>query len=304
VGYQLRPPASEDLAGVADVVVADELADSGHVTLGEDFVRREWTEPGFEPDHDGWVVVDPAGSIVGYAHVRRSDPDLVQSWGVVHPQHRGRGVGSALFQQIDQRATTLLTDVPAGRFRHAINAKDGEAAQILRAHGLRPVRHFWHMQIDLPGSVESGPSPAGISIVGVLPPDDLPVVHALLGEAFVDHWGDFPGPYDRWLQEETSNPGYDPNLWLLAKDGARPVGVLIATLGDDRGWVEYLAVAASHRGRGIAAALLRRSFASFAAQGVSRALVSVDAENATGATGVYERVGMHTVKSWDMWERP
>ena len=30
--------------------------------------------------------------------------------------------------------------------------------------------------------------------------------------------------------------------------------------------------------------------------------MSVDANNATKATAVYERVGMRVVKAWDMWE--
>ena len=37
--------------------------------------------------------------------------------------------------------------------------------------------------------------------------------------------------------------------------------------------------------------------------GLTRAMVNVDAENVTGATGVYERVGMRVVGRWDMWER-
>jgi hypothetical protein len=41
----------------------------------------------------------------------------------------------------------------------------------------------------------------------------------------------------------------------------------------------------------------------FAERGLGRALVSVDARNPTGATGVYERAGMRIVKRWDLWER-
>ena len=82
-----------------------------------------------------------------------------------------------------------------------------------------------------------------------------------------------------------------------------PVGVLTASAAGDRGWVDYLAVSASHRGRGIGAALLRRSFGMFAERDIRRVLVSVDAQNPTGATGVYERVGMRIVNAWDQWER-
>jgi GNAT superfamily N-acetyltransferase len=68
---------------------------------------------------------------------------------------------------------------------------------------------------------------------------------------------------------------YDPTLWLLARDGVVPVGVLTASAAGDRGWVDYLAVSASHRGRGMGAALLRRSFAMFADRDIRRVLVSV-----------------------------
>jgi hypothetical protein len=37
----------------------------------------------------------------------------------------------------------------------------------------------------------------------------------------------------------------------------------------------------------------------FAGRGLLRALLSVDAENSTGATRLYERVGMRVVNRWD-----
>ena len=63
-------------------------------------------------------------------------------------------------------------------------------------------------------------------------------------------------------------PSYDPTLWLLARDGGSPVGALTASAGDDVGWVDWLAVLGSHRGRGIGSALLRRAFATFAERGL------------------------------------
>ena len=98
-------------------------------------------------------------------------------------------------------------------------------------------------------------------------------------------------------------PTFDPTLWLLARADGMPAGVLTGSPGEDGGSVDYLAVRAAFRGRGIAAALLRRSFAMFADRGFDRVLVSVDAENVAGATRVYERAGMRTVWRWDLWER-
>jgi ribosomal protein S18 acetylase RimI-like enzyme len=203
----------------------------------------------------------------------------------------------------EERASRLLAALPSGRFRHAINAGDHAAAAMLLVRGLRPVRHFWQMQIDLTGPFEPGPAPEGAEITGIASPGDLAAVHGVLDDAFADHWGHRTEPFDRWAEEQTGSPSYDPALWLLTKAGHRPVGALTGHVWEDRGWVDYLGVLAPSRGRGVGVALLRRSFATFAGRGVGRVILNVDAENSTGATALYERVGMRVINRWDVWER-
>jgi mycothiol synthase len=299
--YRLRAPTVDDLASVVDALAADELDDAGQVVLGEDFVRSEWDRAGFDLAADAWAAIDLGGAVVGYAQAQVEGGN-VESWGTVDPAHRGRGIGSALVGRIDARAGELLTTLPDGRFRHSVNARDDAAATILAARGLRQVRHFWHMRIDLDGPIEPGPDPDGIELRAFDPDTDLRAVHAILDEAFAEDPGHQPEPFERWVEEDTAD--YDPTLWLVAVDHARPVGVITASGFEDRGWVDYLAVLEDVRGRGVGAALLRRTFAAFAARGTPVAFVSVDAENVTGATALYERVGMRVVKRWDRWERP
>ena len=141
-----------------------------------------------------------------------------------------------------------MAGLPSVRFRHAINAGDHAAAGMLLARGLRPVRHFWHMQIDLTGPFTPGQAPEGIEITGIESPDDLPAIHAVIDEAFADHWGHHPEPFDRWAEEQTGSPSYDPTLWLLATEGGQPVGALTANVWGDRGWVDHLGVLASSPG--------------------------------------------------------
>ena len=299
-GYELRAPTLADLDAVADVFIADDLDDAGEVVLDADFIRTVWTRADFDLDTCAWVIVDAEGTIVAYAHVVLDAPDIAGSWGLVHPEYRGRGLGSSLLDLIERRAAELLAGLPTSRLRHSIDAGDGAAAAMLRARGIRPIRHFWHMGIDLEGSVEPAEAPEGIEIGGLETPEDLPVVHAVLAAAFAEDWGYHPEPFDRWAEEYASDPTYDPTLWLLAKDAEVPVGALAA---GDNGWVGEIGILSSHRGRGIAAALLRRSFATFAERGVGRVMLNVDAENPTGATALYERVGMRVIKRWDLWER-
>ena len=302
VGYRLRAPTHADIDPAAEVLEADQLDDVGEVVLDANFLRNRWLRPSFDLERNAWIVEDDVGAVVAFGQAAREE-NVVESLGTVHPGHRGRGIGSALLDRIEARATELLAGVPAARFRHSVNASDDAAAAMLRARGLRPVRHFWHMEIDLVAPLQVESSPDGIRIGEIDDPDDLPEVHGVLTEAFADHWGNYPEPYDQWVDEETGGPGYDPWLWLGATEDGRMLGTLTGNLWGDRGWVGYLGVRRSGRGRGIGAALLREAFARFAARGAHKAVLNVDAENTTGATALYERVGMRVVNRWDLWER-
>jgi GNAT superfamily N-acetyltransferase len=269
-GYELRAPTTAELDAVADVLVADDLDEAGQAVLGADFLREDWNRAGFDLATDAWVVVDGVGTIVAYGRALREGPDVVESWGVVHPEHRGRGIGSAVLDRVEERTSRLLAERSSARFRHVINSGDRAAAAMLEGRGLRPIRHFWHMQIDLVGPVEPGLAPEGIEIAGIELSHDLPAVHAVLTEAFADEWEHHPEPFDRWADEQTSSPSHDPTLWLLARAEGEPAGALTANVWGDRGWVREIGVLAPHRGRGIGEALLRDSFAVLAGRGLIR----------------------------------
>jgi ribosomal protein S18 acetylase RimI-like enzyme len=70
-----------------------------------------------------------------------------------------------------------------------------------------------------------------------------------------------------------------------------------------RGWVGTLGVLRAYRRRGLGEALLRHSFAEFWRRGVRRVVLGVDSQSLTGATRLYERVGMRAVRQWDSFEK-
>ena len=300
---RIRVPGADpgDLDAVAAVLIADDLDDAGEVVLDADFLLTGWNRSDFDLATDAWVIVDGADSIVAVRPGHAPGPGRRILGDRASRAPRAR-LGSPLLDRIEERADHCW---PVFRILgSATRSTPGTGRRIdAPTRGLHPVRHFWHMGIDLDGTVDPGRVPDKIEIGGIEPATDLPAVHAVLAEAFSEDWGYHPDPFDRWAEDYASGPNYDPTLWLVARDRAAMVGALTASISGDHAWVGEIGVLATHRGRGIAGALLRRSFATFAARGVRRVMLAVDAENPTGATALYEREGMRVIKRWDLWER-
>jgi ribosomal protein S18 acetylase RimI-like enzyme len=68
---------------------------------------------------------------------------------------------------------------------------------------------------------------------------------------------------------------------------------------DGRGWVKDLVVRADERGRGLAKALLHSGLRAYAARGVERVGLKVDAQNPTGARELYARLGFVVDPTFD-----
>ena len=302
--YFFRAAAADDLAAVAAVFAADDIDDVGEVVLDADFIGSAWSRSGFDLATDAWVVVDDAGTIVAYAHAMRDGPDVVDSWGLVHPAYRGQGLGPVLLDRIEERAGQLL----AGVLRREVPSVGQRRATAPWRRCSKREDFAWSDTSGTWASTSRDRSTRVAHPTGSRSPtsihfEDLPAMHAVLIEAFADDWGYHPDPFEEWAQDYAGSPNYDPTMWLLARDGADPVAGLVAQVYGDRGWVSEIGVLKSHRGRGIADALLRRSFEMFSERGFGRVMLNVDAENPTGATALYERVGMRIIKRWDLWER-
>ena len=110
-------------------------------------------------------------------------------------------------------------------------------------------------------------------------------------------------PFDRWAEEHTTGAATTrPSGSWRGTEVSRSVPSPRAPVTMSAGSTTWRSLArigdaASDR------RLLRRAFAMFADRGLERVRLNVDAENVTGATAVYERVGMRVVNRWDLWER-
>ena len=299
-GYRLRPPEVEEASDIYLLTEACDAALGVPPSLSEDLIRQFWTRPRFVLDTDAWVV-ELERSAVGYAEVWEMDPTRLSAFAVVHPDHTGRGIGSALAMLVEGRSGQM-TPGDARLFTAAITL-DEAAARLLEARGYDWARRFWHMEVELGRASEASIPPPAIELRRLDPNRDLPAAHRILEEAFEDHWDYSPTSFEEFLDRSVRQDDFDPALWILAFDAGEPVGVLSGGAHTDRGWVYDLGVLRSHRGRGIATALLRESFAEFERRNLPHVRLNVDSDNLTGAVSLYERVGMRVVTSYDLWAR-
>jgi mycothiol synthase len=300
----MRSATLDDIPAVVEVAGDCDLADIGELDTDEDWIRDEWVRPRFDPATNAWVVTEPGGESIAFAYTWDEEPHaLFDSFGYVHPAHRGRGVGTALVLAVERRVLGDLAEVPPGSALRILQSFDADAsgardpdasgARILfEALGYSPEREYLHMKIDVPEGFVAGNAPPGIVIRPRTEADDPDIV-AVMADAFDDPWD-----YEDARQEIAMSAVYDPSLWFIALDGDEAVGALFGYMTNGRGQISALAVRDAWRSRGIAQALLRAALVRFRDRGVPDVRLNVDRGNVFGATHLYERAGMRLRRRW------
>jgi mycothiol synthase len=248
--------------------------------------------------NDTWLFEED-GRVVAVGWVEKHD-DTGVAIGIVHRECRGRGFGSELVDRSEERLRAL--DV---RRVHAVTlAPDVEAEPLLTGRGYREVRRFWEMTIELGDDPPPEPRlPAGFRIEP-FSPELARAFHGALEEAFADHWEFQPVSFEKWWARQIAMPDHDPSLWFLVRADKE---VVAATRNDPErsggGWIGALGVRPAWRSRGLAKSLLLHSFGEFHRRGQRRIGLGVDSENTTGATKLYESVGMVVDTEQVVWEK-
>jgi mycothiol synthase len=178
-------------------------------------------------------------------------------------------------------------------------------AEVVFVRGYAPWRHSFTMEIGLDEAPQAG-LPGEFRLDTYRDVDAEPL-RAALNEAFAadPFWHEVSGTNFREFY--LGARGFDPRLWLLARAGGELGGFALnyPVHGTDTelGWVGTLGVRAAWRRRGLGEALLRSSFGVLHERGLRRVGFGVDAENATGALRLYEKVGMRRVRRSGNWAK-
>lgn len=304
----MRPVTWDDVGRVVQLIADADAVDYGTVTYTEADVASDWRRARFDLERDAWLTVTADGALAGYAYVwaRSLETGEILILGVVHPEHRGRGLGDRLAASMEERALEYLAGSEAEEpmLTTIVPASDEAAFALFAARGYAETRRFWRMAIDLTPEMDAPVAdPPGIVVEQVEPERIVHVIHGVIQEAFADHWRYVYEPFGDWSARHLGRG--DVPVWLIAYEGDEPVGAQVGWIEGGAGRVDQIAVRKPWRRRGVAATLLRRAFATFAAAGATSADLDVDSENRTGATALYEHVGMHATMTYIfMQKRP
>jgi len=296
----------DDLEAVTDLLNTCAIAEYGTAEYSTDEIRSDWEWPGFRLEKDGWVVLASDGKVVGYASVWVKAQVHILAEGYTHPAYLGRGIGTSLLDLTEARAYELVQEAPAGArvtLSNGISGVNHAARQLLEYRGYTAARHDWRMEIEL---TEAPPAPqwsAGISLRHFVPGQDDRAVHEAREEAFRDHRGHLPIPFEQWHHHMQQRETFDPTLWFLAMDGSQIAGLLLAYAEPELGWIDQVAVRRPRRRQGLGMALLQHAFGEFYRRGVPKVALGVDAQSLTGATRLYEAAGMHATRQYDRYEK-
>lgn len=314
----MRPPTIDDVEAWRDLANAI-LIDEGHAyAMSLDEIHEFFTDPDAEPERDLRVVDDPEGDgLIAWARVEHhpSGARLERAFldGGVHPDHVGQGLGRQILAWSLVRADEKFATTP-GHLEAIVmvdrNDGDDVRRRLFERHGFADTRWFDEVQRDL-DDLPGIPDLDGIEIRRWDDADIEPTRH-VANSAFGDHWGSTRRSAESWRSAMIEGFGRRLDLSFVAVDPSLdPAGdtgnvvgyTLNANYPEDTpitgrtdGWVDSLGTLRSHRGRGIASALLVHSFHAFADAGFDSTMLGVDADNPTGAYGLYERLGYRPIK--------
>jgi ribosomal protein S18 acetylase RimI-like enzyme len=290
-GVSWRPLTAADTEAIYQLEAAGELFADGEVEIALADVKADWSRPDFDPMTMS-LGAFAGPRLIAYAQVMQGRAEAL-----VHPEYRGRGLGTALARWTWEVARSEGRD----RVGQTISANERSAAELFEALGYIPGFTAWILRIHLTRPLAVPSLPEGYRFRPYRRGEDDRDIYRLIDEAF-----------DEWRNADSESMGFEnwaastlhsvrPDWVVLIADSAGLVGVAVGLDygADDEGWIEQVAVHKDHRRQGLGGALLEESFRRFRESGRTCAGVSTDSR--TGALGLYQHVGMSIARSYTRW---
>lgn len=286
-GLTTRPLQRSESRALFELCAAQEQHDTGSVDIEEADLISDWARPGY----------DLAASSIGVYDGERLVAYAEHMWGdrvdaAVHPDHRGRGIGTWLAGWLREHAAAL------GAPRIGMPVPEGSDGDRLMAALGYPIRWTsWILALPEGTEIESRELPPGYQVGEATPEQRVPL-HDVLEDAFLEWSERDRETFEAFTAQVLQRPGFESwNLRVVTDPAGGVAAAAVVFLAENgTAYVSRLATRKDQRNLGLAQALLVDAFAAGREHGAVVSELSTDSR--TGALGLYEKVGMVTTGVW------
>ncbi|MFF3439532.1 GNAT family N-acetyltransferase [Streptosporangium sp. NPDC002721] len=308
--FEWAPLTEDDVGAWAELLAAIDEVDQVGGRQTPDDLAEDLANPLLDPV-EGTLGAWESGRLVAYGMtMSRAAAEPVHRmslWGGVRPGHRRRGLGGHLLEWAIANTPVLHERRFSGHpleLHVEVDSRNEGLLALVTGAGMKPVRWFYGMTLDLGGELPEVSPPEGVEIVTYR--DDLEdAAREVRNRSFADHWGSVQHTPESWRSNIVGVRVFRPEGSFVALDASgESVGVLLThyfeadteATGVREAWIQIIGTSREWRGRGVASALLAHALGEFRAQGYDTAGLGVDADNPTGALGIYTRAGFEIAR--------
>ncbi len=319
-GITFRPFKGEpDYKHLAEIETASNKANQIEEVRTIEEVANTFARPvNMDPAKDV-LIAEVDGTPVGFAEVHwritAENERLYWQSGYVKPDWTHKGIGQALLAFTEGRAREHAAVNPHNgpSYLRGVGEDTAHGKNALFEQNQYPiVRYFCFMQRKDLNDLQVAQLPKGLEF---RPAEraHMRQIWDAKEESFLDHWGYAPKTEDdylTWLE----NPDNKLHLWQVVWDKSKNE-VAAVSLNEimehdnvlynfKRGWVSFLGVRRPHRKMGVASAMLWNGMQTLRDQGMTEAVLGVDAENPHNALRLYEGVGFKVINKDALYQKP
>jgi len=282
----IRELRKEDAEATADLIL---VVNPHRIETGQ----MVWARAS-KPSQRDWIA-ESDGTVVGHAYAGLSAGGKGRFWIGVHPEQRGRGIGSELYRAVEEhldsavRLRTWVDGDPAGeRF---VRQRGFEQTGADRVSDVDP------RAVDLTRLAElEGSEFRLVSLAESL--DEVDALFARLRAGEVD----LPADLVEWKWDDLDHPNLSREGSFVVLDGEEPVafGFLTVDLQRRVAYNQLTATLPGYRRRGLALLLKLATSRWAVANGIDRILTQNDREN-SGMLALNDRLGYRPIHDQSIW---
>jgi mycothiol synthase len=283
--------------------VSEELDRTGR-RVSESLLTESLGYPGFQPENDLFLVQGSA-HVIGYIRVF-VEPGIGRALfsGLVHPQHRRRGIATALFS----RAVKHAQAAGVGRVQVSIADKNSGARQLCTRLGLQFIRYFYGYRLNL-RAVRLPQIRSGEYIYRSLRPGEEDRLTAIQNRAFSGTWGFNPNTREE-ISYRVHSSTCSPQDVLMVYRQDSPIAYCWTRIFQEAGWddgvsrgeIHMLGVDPDFRRQSIGKNVLLAGLSHLKEKGVELVELTADSQMPP-ALALYESAGFERYMRTEWYEK-